>query len=232
MDYSYNYGFLRQFREEHKLSKKDLLEAFGSSDYTGINRWLDGKTPVHLTAMLRFCNYYQISPEDFFFDADGGSTLHIKEPTEFSQTMPTDGYGMGRGAGKSIIGTHVSTRSISSPAQARTVSEGLQRAEKPAEEVPAVCKAVSPTPPATSDNETLLRLQLAHANELRQLEQEHHAKEEQIRRDCQAHFDAERNRLMDIIERQSAELAKVRERSGYRVGMAAEEDPSSVKGDE
>ena len=116
MDYSYNYRFLSEFREENKLSKRDLLEALGSSDYTGINRWLDGKTPIHLTAMLRLCNYYNIPMSRFFFDADGESTLHILPPDADSQTTPTDDYGINNTAGKSIIETHITTRLISSGA--------------------------------------------------------------------------------------------------------------------
>lgn len=125
MDYSYNYRFLSEFREENKLSKRDLLEALGSSDYTGINRWLDGKTPIHLTAMLRLCNYYNIPMSRFFFDADGESTLHILPPDADSQTTPTDDYGINNTAGKSIIETHITTRLISSQSQERMVTKGL-----------------------------------------------------------------------------------------------------------
>ena len=130
MDYSFNYGFLREFKEANKLSKKDLLEALGSSDYTGINRWLDGKTPIHVTAMLRLCNYYNIPMSGFFFDGDGKSVLTIERPSEDSQTMPTDGYGIGNGAGKSIIETQVRERQVSSRAQAAAVTAGLERKEQ------------------------------------------------------------------------------------------------------
>ena len=71
MDYSYNYGYLQQFMDSHKLAKKDLLEALGCGDYVSLNKWLDGKVPVHVTAMLRFCNYYNIPLDGFFFDGDG-----------------------------------------------------------------------------------------------------------------------------------------------------------------
>ena len=130
MDYSYNYRFLSEFREENKLSKRDLLEALGSSDYTGINRWLDGKTPIHLTAMLRLCNYYNIPMSRFFFDADGESTLHILPPDADSQTTPTDDYGINNTAGKSIIETHITTRLISSQSQERMVTKGLLEKER------------------------------------------------------------------------------------------------------
>ena len=61
MDLSYNYGFLREFMEKRKLVKKDLLEALGCGDYVSLNKWLDGKVPVHVTAMLRMCNYWTVS---------------------------------------------------------------------------------------------------------------------------------------------------------------------------
>ena len=90
-------------------------------------------------------------------------------------------------------------------------------------------------PPSASDgqqtdagisNENIL-LELKHSQEIIKLEREHHELENQIRRDCQASFDAERNRLMDIIERQSAELAKLYQRQNYNAdnAMVAEDKP-------
>ena len=261
MDYSFNYGFLREFKEANKLSKKDLLEALGSSDYTGINRWLDGKTPIHVTAMLRLCNYYNIPMSGFFFDGDGKSTLTIERPTEDSQTMPTDGYGIGNGAGKSIIETQVRERQVSSRAQAAAVTAGLERKEqllkmRDAEEE-AAAKDRDITQPRTAgsggnipigetaghtdrpieavggecESETILRLRLEHTKEIIKLEREHHEREDHIRRDCQAGFDAERNRLMDIIERQNAELTKFYQRSqrgSFISGIAADDGPEET----
>lgn len=246
MDYSFNYGFLREFKEANKLSKKDLLEALGSSDYTGINRWLDGKTPIHVTAMLRLCNYYNIPISGFFFDGDGRSVLTIEQPTEDSQTMPTDGYGIGNGAGKSIIETRVTERQISSRAQAKAVTAGLERKErllKRRMQEEGTAKERDITQPKTAgsgggetaghtdrpietvggecESETILRLRLEHTREIIKLEREHHDREDHIRRDCQASFDAERNRLMDIIERQNAELTKFYQRSHGCVPMIA-----------
>ena len=76
--------------------------------------------------------------------------------------------------------------------------------------------------------EQIPRLKLDHANEMRQMEREHHDREDRIRRDCQAGFDAERNRLMDIIERQNTELSKLyaqaRHGEGARYDIVAEDD--------
>ena len=63
--------------------------------------------------------------------------------------------------------------------------------------------------------------------EMRDSEREHHEREDSIRRECQASFDAERNRLMSIIERQSAELSKLysqnQQRGLGRIDMVADD---------
>lgn len=225
MDYSYNYGYLREFMESHKLQKKDLLEALGCNDYVSLNRWLDGKVPVHVTAMLRFCNYYNIPMDGFFFDGDGIPRIRPALPNADSQMLPTDGYGFKEGRGRGIVETRVGTRKVTSQNQAKVVAEGIERQndqrrlrdellmqqegqEKGSEEE----RESIPYPTATNNTsitEHILRLQLDHVHEMRRIESEHHDREDQIRRECQASFDAERNRLMDIIERQNSELSNL-----------------------
>lgn len=232
MDYSYNYGFLRSFMESHKLAKKDLLEALGCSDYVSLNKWLDGRVPVHVTAMLRFCNYYNIPMDGFFFDGDGMPvSIRPTLPDADSQTLPTDGYGIKEGRGRGIVKTHIGERNVSSNAQALAVSDGLARQTEQQrrrdealarmqqdETREAVSRYIQDDEPPTggvayesavSLTESILRLKLEHSIEIRRVEQEHHDREDRIRRDCQANFDAERNRLMDIIERQNNELSKL-----------------------
>ena len=222
MDYSYNYGYLREFMESHKLQKKDLLEALGCNDYVSLNRWLDGKVPVHVTAMLRFCNYYNIPMDGFFFDGDAIPCIRPSLPGADSQTLPTDGYGMEGGRGKGIVETRIGTRKVTSQNQAKVVAEGIERQndqrrlrdELLMQQEEQTCRNVADIPyqaaaSSTSVTEHLLRLQLDHVHEMRRIETEHHDREDQIRRDCQASFDAERNRLMDIIERQNSELSNL-----------------------
>lgn len=250
MDYSYNYGYLQQFMDSHKLAKKDLLEALGCGDYVSLNKWLDGKVPVHVTAMLRFCNYYNIPLDGFFFDGDGmPAEIRPTLPDSNCQTLPVDGYGIKEGRGRGIVETRITERQISSQAQATVVAEGLARQSEQqhrrdealmqleqrtdagrllpeAEETSE--KAAGTTAGQQNLVETILRMQLEHANEMRTTEREHHEREDRIRRDCQASFDAERNRLMDIIERQNAELSKFyqqgREQKGAKWIAADEPD--------
>ena len=136
MKYHYDYRFLSRYMEENNLSKKDLLEALGVKDYVSLNRWLDGKTPIHTAAMLRLCNYYQIPLSSFFMDADSkidGNDLdrgmHPILPNPDAQPLPTAEYGMGdhdgtikRGYG--IVDPSITDRTMSSFAQRRAVEKG------------------------------------------------------------------------------------------------------------
>ena len=136
MNYNYDYRFLSRYMEENNLSKKDLLEALGVKDYVSLNRWLDGKTPIHTAAMLRLCNYYQIPLSSFFMDADSkidGNDLdrgmHPILPNPDAQPLPTADYGMGdhdgtikRGYG--IVDPSITDRTMSSFAQRRAVEKG------------------------------------------------------------------------------------------------------------
>lgn len=137
MNYNYDYRFLSRYMEENNLSKKDLLEALGVKDYVSLNRWLDGKTPIHTAAMLRLCNYYQIPLSSFFMDADSkidGNDLdrgmHPILPNPDAQPLPTAEYGMAdhdgtikRGYG--IVDPSITDRTMSSFAQRRAVEKGF-----------------------------------------------------------------------------------------------------------
>ena len=248
MEYSYNYGYLRKFMESHNLHKKDILEALGCGDYVSLNKWLDGKVPVHVCAMLRFCNYYNIPLENFFCDADG-MPVEVRPtlPDESAQLTPTDDYGIKEGRGRGIVETIVGNRVVTSAAQTAVVAEGLARQTEQrnrrdealamartgrdaSETVANEADAPGETARDNRLTEAILRLKLEHANDIRQTEKDARAREDQIRRDCQASFDAERNRLMDIIERQNAELSKVYSRqTEYRYDMVAEAEPGMEK---
>lgn len=142
MNYNYDYRFLARFMTENDLSKKDLLEALGVKDYVSINRWLDGKTPIHTAAMLRLCNYYQIPLSSFFMDADSkiadndlANGLHPVLPNPEAQPLPTADYGMSdqdgtikRGYG--IVDPSITDRTMSSFAQRRAVEKGFLAASE------------------------------------------------------------------------------------------------------
>lgn len=233
MNYSYNYGFLSQFVKDNDLTKKDILEALGVTDYQSLNKWLQGKVPMHITAMMRLCNYYNVDISNFFFDDDAMPKITPQMPTAESMTLPSDNYGMAGGKGYGIVETRISKRITSSQQQARAVARGLQRQADQRQRQAEAMEAIATVNQRCTDNadyaestdyagnpastlttpyptpEIILRLQLDHMREMRDSEREHHEREDSIRRECQASFDAERNRLMSIIERQSAELSKL-----------------------
>lgn len=142
MNYNYDYRFLSRYMEENNLSKKDLLEALGVKDYVSLNRWLDGKTPIHTAAMLRLCNYYQIPLSLFFMDADSkidGNDLdrgmHPILPNPDAQPLPTADYGMDpstnkKRRGQGIVNPNITERKMSSFNQRRAVEQGLLAARE------------------------------------------------------------------------------------------------------
>lgn len=255
MNYSYNYGFLSQFVKENDLTKKDILEALGVTDYQSLNKWLQGKVPMHITAMMRLCNYYNIDISNFFFDDDAMPKIVPQMPTAESMTLPADNYGMAGGKGYGIVETRITKRITSSQQQARAVARGLQRQADQRQRQAEAMEAIATEPQRCTDNadyaesadytgnptstlttpyptpEIILRLQLDHMREMRDSEREHHEREDSIRRECQASFDAERNRLMSIIERQSAELSKLysqnQQRGLGRIDMVADDIPTN-----
>ena len=144
MNYNYDYRFLSRFMRENNLTKKDLLEALGVTDYVSLNRWLDGLTPIHLAAMLRMCNYYQIPVSSFFMDGDSGvrndeynelPQFHPTLPHPDAQPLPTDGYGMDpstnkKRRGQGIVNPNITERKMSSFNQRRAVEQGLLAARE------------------------------------------------------------------------------------------------------
>lgn len=144
MNYNYDYRFLSRFMRENNLTKKDLLEALGVTDYVSLNRWLDGLTPIHLAAMLRMCNYYQIPVSSFFMDGDSGvrndeynelPQFHPTLPHPDAQPLPTDGYGMEKPStkkrrGQGIVNPNITERKMSSFNQRRAVEQGLLAARE------------------------------------------------------------------------------------------------------
>lgn len=204
MDYSYNYGFLKQFLAQHNLQKKDYLEALGSQDYVSLNKWIDGKVPMHITAMLRFCNYYSVPLSSFFFESGEECEISPCPPDEFSQTSPTDGYGIKNGRGRGIVETRITDRVMTSEAQKRAVSEGL-RASRNSQAVQAQPGSQQQQQTGQCADAEMLRLKIDHAKEILQLEKAHREKEDEIR----AKFDAEREQLMSIIDRMTKDIARL-----------------------
>ena len=177
MDLSYNYRALRDFMQENHLSKKDLLEALGCQDYVSLNKWLSGLVPLHITAMLRFCNYYQVSLSMFFLDHTAMDP-DIPIPAEISprpcqegdQPLPTD-YAPTSGRGRGIVETRITTRTVTSPQQQRVVTRNLTvalAAEPTTHQAPPATQEET-TPPPTPTLSDVLALEVSHLHERQRL---------------------------------------------------------------
>ncbi len=221
MDYSYNYKYLYTFMTENRLSKRDLLEALGCQDYATLNKWLCGKVPIHVTALLRFCNFYNIELANFFFDGDGHPTIEPKQPLADSQILPAgmDGSEGERSRGMRIIETRVQERTATSPEQKKAVEEGFKRLrDKRQRDINATGvpqssaneEKMQDIRPAEAEERagrdiTLLkmRLKLEYSEALFKAEKEHSEQIERIR-ECNEKREAQ---LLDIITRQREENA-------------------------
>ena len=127
MNYSYNYAFLRQFMDKHHLRTRDIVEALGSKDFASPKNWYEGKVPVHICAMLRICNYYNIPLANFFVDEDGlPADFEPCAPDKTAQLLPTDNYGIKEGAGRGIVITKITERKATTLAQKDAVEIGLK----------------------------------------------------------------------------------------------------------
>lgn len=179
MDLSYNYRALRDFMLDNHLAKKDLLEAIGCQDYVSLNKWLSGQVPLHITAMLRFCNYYQVPLSMFFIDhpamdPDTPRPAEVIPATfqEGDQTLPT-GYTPTAGKGRGIVETRITNRIATSIQQQRVVARNLAQAIEsecatvPESPSPSSALLESPSPAPTLAD--ILALEVSHLHERQHL---------------------------------------------------------------
>lgn len=208
----YNNGLLQSFMSENKLIKRDLLEALGSSDYISINTWLKGSTPMHICAILRFCNYYGIPLSDFFLN-DGRPLVMSITNDVTAQTTPTEMYGLREGPGRKIVLTYVDNPPITSAPQQKAVekyhklyadySSTDDNASKHFDSYETKKDRVK----EQTENEEVLRLKLEHEKELRKMEHEYSEREVAIRKECADMWAAERSGYLSVIEQLKNQLA-------------------------
>lgn len=206
----YNSHFLRSFMIDNNLTKKDLLEALGSSDYKSINSWLDGKTPIHICAMLRLCNYYGM-PLDGFFLKNGEKTI-IRPLNDFeAQKHPTNNYGLRNGRGRKIIETFVEHPQITSIQQEQAVAKYHDLIKYQEKEICSFNFHDNEESVITDhnreDSKEILKLQLEHEKALRIMEQKFSLREIEIRRECAEAWAAERMGYLTVIEQLKNQLA-------------------------
>ena len=95
MKYQYNYSFLGRWMAKNKgITINTILRAIGSTSNNSLRLWEQGKCPMPVTSILRFCNTFQVPISAFFCDIDnnGNTSLAYIPPSPNDQFEPDGGY--------------------------------------------------------------------------------------------------------------------------------------------
>lgn len=210
MEYRYNYNFLLQWMEVNKKTKKEVLQALGTQDYPSIKKWVEGTVPMHVEAILRLCNTFSIPIGAFFYDEEqikkmpNADIILASLQPEKTERDNISSKGKGKISGETVIEKRTSIL----PPFVDTVCISTTNATSTTSNLtnPSTAVLGGNMPPMQSAESMILKTQLQYERQIRSIEQQHKSEEDKIRRDCQATFDAERNRLMDMIERLQNEV--------------------------
>lgn len=103
-NYCYNFGFFRDFFAANPgIKKYDVMHEMGMSDYATIKRWFSGESMMPLHQLMKFCNLYSVPITAVFLDenADGNGT--VPPVHSVADTEPQGGWKeLKRGAGVKI----------------------------------------------------------------------------------------------------------------------------------
>ena len=92
-NFCYNYGFLADWlRANPKIKRYDVLHEMGMSDYRTLQNWMEGKTMMPLTQMMKFCNLCSVPITAFFFDENAQSDSFVNPIPTGAMIEPVDGW--------------------------------------------------------------------------------------------------------------------------------------------
>ena len=95
MMYQYNYSFLDQWLDANKdVKRQDVREALGVKSNNGLKSWVEGKGPMPVLNIIRFCNSFQVPIACFFRDIETGDICKFtpEQPHIKDQLEPIGGY--------------------------------------------------------------------------------------------------------------------------------------------
>lgn len=102
MKYQYNYSFLSRWMEANgKININTILQAIGSTSNNSLRLWGQGRCPMPVSSILRFCNTFQVPISAFFYDKDGDSKY--VQPHDGDIFSPDGGYVTERKAGSRAL---------------------------------------------------------------------------------------------------------------------------------
>lgn len=95
MRIQYNYSFLGKWMQvNRKISIDTILQAIGTTSNNSLRLWENGKSPMPVTSIMRFCNTFQVPISAFFcdMDADNENPAPYIKPDTNDQFEPDGGY--------------------------------------------------------------------------------------------------------------------------------------------
>lgn len=117
MKYQYNFGFFEEWIKANPQIKTNvLLKAFGVKADSGIKKWVEGRQPIPVISMLRFCNTFNVPLSVFFRDSEAveGTTLTLCPPISNDKLEPLEGYAKERKRGEHSLFDPLDVDSIQS----------------------------------------------------------------------------------------------------------------------
>ena len=106
MKYQYNYSFLNRWMEANgRININTILQAIGSTSNNSLRLWEQGRCPMPVSSILRFCNTFQVPISAFFYDKDidpTGNSMYV-QPQEGDIFAPDGGYVTERKAGSRAL---------------------------------------------------------------------------------------------------------------------------------
>lgn len=106
MKYQYNYSFLSRWMEANgRININTILQAIGSTSNNSLRLWEQGRCPMPVSSILRFCNTFQVPISAFFYDKDNDPTRSAMyvQPQEGDIFAPDGGYVTERKAGSRAL---------------------------------------------------------------------------------------------------------------------------------
>lgn len=217
MEYRYNYNFLLQWMEVNQKTKKDVLRSLGTKDYGSVKKWMEGSLPMHVEAILRLCNTFSIPIGAFFYDEE--KIKEMPNADYILSSLQPDKTGVEKYKSKgnissetiiekrtSIIPPFVDTVCINNTNENATNTELIKKNPEILESQRDNEKDHQAS--QECDNK-ITRIQLLYERQLKEIERKHKEEENRIRQECQIRFDAEKKRLMDIIERLTEKISLI-----------------------
>ena len=217
MEYRYNYNFLLQWMEINQKTKKDVLRSLGTKDYGSVKKWMEGSLPMHVEAILRLCNTFSIPIGAFFYDEEKIKEMPNADFILSSLQPNKTGVEKYKSKGNissetiiekrtSIIPPFVDTVCINNTNENATNTELIKKNPEILESQRDNEKDHQASQECDSK---ITRIQLLYERQLKEIERKHKEEENRIRQECQIRFDAEKKRLMDIIERLTEKISLI-----------------------